>query len=316
MANKARIALAATGVLLVVAAALVKWVAAPALVKVPLDVKSTTVSEADGQVFVLAQQSVLPVHVIATRTVHGDKSAGTGRVAVYDETLCLVAKGTKVDGLGCAPASDPGFIDKSTDRVAFDRKSAMAVAGARFKASVNGDAAIAHDGLDYTFPIDTKKKTYPLYDTVAGKAYPAVYQGSEKFRGMTVYRFVQQIPAVAITIQKLLPGAYSGTTTVWVEPSTGVIVKGAQQIVERFASGGGTVFDANLVFNDTTVREQVDYANSQLTKIHLIRLWVPLGVAALGLVLLVAGLLVGRRRAAPPVDGRTAEDLQPETSQT
>ncbi|MCU1659474.1 MAG: hypothetical protein JWO57_4130 [Pseudonocardiales bacterium] len=317
MARRSRIALVAAGILLVVAGALVKWVAAPALVKVPLDVKSTTVAQGDSRLFVLAQQAVQPVHVVATRTVLGDRSAGTGSVAVYDETLCLVAQGTKTDGSGCASSADPGFIDKTTDRVAFDRKSAMAVVDAsKYEAAINGDMSIAHDGLDYTFPIGTGKKTYPLYDTIAGKAFPATYEGAEKIHGLTVYRFEQQIPSTPIKIRGLLPGTYRGATTVWVEPATGVIVKGAQKILQTFTSNAATVFDGTLTFTDPTVAERVHYAKSQLTKIHLIRTWMPLGLAGLGLLLVVAGFVLRRRRAAPAADGPPIEQIQPESSQT
>ncbi len=72
------------GVLLLVGAALVKWVAAPALVKIPQDVDLTTVAEGSSQVFVLQQQAVQTVPVLATRIVRSDAKAGTGSVGVFD----------------------------------------------------------------------------------------------------------------------------------------------------------------------------------------------------------------------------------------
>ncbi|WAX57777.1 DUF3068 domain-containing protein [Jatrophihabitans cynanchi] len=296
MAKRSTLVMAAAGIVLVAAGAIAKWVVAPALVKAPLDITSTTVAEGNSKVFVIAAQAVQEVHVIATRVVTGDKHAGTGDVAVYDETLCLVAEGTKVDSAGCASAADPGFIEKTTDRVAFDRVDATAVADQKYKANVNGDAAVKHTGLDYTFPIDTAKRTYSLFDTIAGKAFPAKYEGSQTLHGLTVYRFVQQIPDTPIKIQSLIPGIYSGTTTVWVEPTTGVIVKGAQHIVQKFASDESVVFDGTLTFNDKTVREQADFADDQLTKIHLIRNWVPLALAMIGILLLATAWFAARRR--------------------
>lgn len=296
MAKRSTLAMAAAGIVLVAAGAVVKWVVAPALVKAPLDIKSTTVAEGTSKVFVITAQAVQDVHVIATRVVTGDEHAGTSDVAVYDESLCLVAKGTKTDPAGCASAADPGFIQKTTDRVAFDRVKATAVAGPKYGAHVNGDVAIKHAGLDYTFPIDTKKKAYALFDTIASKAFPAKYEGSQSMHGLTVYRFVQQIPDTPIKIQSLIPGIYSGTTTVWVEPTTGVIVKGAQHIVQKFASDGTVVFDGTLTFNDKTVREQSDFADDQLTKIHLVRNWVPLAVALIGILFLATAWFSERRR--------------------
>jgi hypothetical protein len=295
MAKKSAIALAATGVVLVVAGALVKWVGAPALVKAPLDISSTTVAEGPSKVFVLTQQQVRDVPVVATRVVTGDKKAGNGSVAVYDETLCLVARGTETDDRGCASAADPGFIQKTTDRIAFDRVKGTAVPGTKYRAAVNGDTSIVHEGLGYTFPIGTEKKSYPFFDTIAGKAYPAKFIGTDTIRGMEVYRFQQQVPQTDIKIQGLLPGTYEGSTTFWVEPTTGVIIKGSQRIVQKFASNGSTVFDGTLTFTDHTVQKQVDFANSQLTKIGLIRNWIPLALGVIGLALLAWSALLSAR---------------------
>jgi hypothetical protein len=316
MAKRSSVALVATGVVLVLAGGLVKWVAAPALVKVPLDVNTTTVAEGDIALFVPALQTVKQVPIVATRTVRGDKSAGTGSTAVYDETLCLVAQGTATDALGCAPATDPGFVEKSTDRIAFDRKTALPVSdGARFKANVDGNAAIVHQGLDYTFPIDTKKKSYPLFNTVIGKAYPIQYQGSEKLRGLTVYRFQQTLPVSPITIQKALPGNYVDITTVWVEPTTGVIVKGEDKVTEKITANGVAVFAGTLTFNDKTVGEQVSYAKSQLNKVHILRWWIPLAALVVGLLLVAGGLMLGRRRTAPTITS-SDEAIESQSVQT
>ena len=45
-------------------------------------------------------------------------------VAVYDEVLCLRSATTSQatpDGQGCVPSTDPGFIQRTVDRIAFDR---------------------------------------------------------------------------------------------------------------------------------------------------------------------------------------------------
>ena len=294
------------GVLLLVGAALVKWVAAPALVKIPQDVDLTTVAEGSSQVFVLQQQAVQTVPVLATRIVRSDGKAGTSSVGVFDETLCLRAgpSTTKPGPDGCVPSTDPAFIQRTTDRVAFDRKTALAVPnGQKYGAAVNGDQSVQHVGLSYTFPIDTEKKSYPFFDTVVGKAYPMNFRATEKINGLDVYRFEQTVPESDIKIENLLPGKYSNVRVVWVEPTTGVIIKGSEQIKETFASGGQTAFSGTLVFNDASVKSQADYAKKQLSKVHLIRIWIPLALAVLGVVLIVVGLLLLlRRRRRPVVD--------------
>lgn len=298
------VALAVVGVLLIVAGGVVKWVVAPALVKVPLDVDRTTIATGVSQVFVLSRQSVDTVDVTATRSVRADKDASTGSVVVFDESLCLHGPGpTTTDQHGCAPATDPAFIQKTTDRTAVGRKSGLAVRDdGRFGTNVDGDKSIAHVGIGYTFPIDTEKKTYPFFDTVVGQAFPMHYVGTTKLHGLTLYEFRQEVPASDIKINGVLPGKYTNTRVVWVEPTTGVIVKGSEQIVQRFASGNGVAFDGTLIFTDATVASQADYARGQLRQVHLIRWWLPLGAVALGIILILVALALvprGRRSARP-----------------
>jgi hypothetical protein len=95
---------------------------------------------------------------------------------------------------------------------------------------------------------------------------------------------------------------------VWVEPTTGVIVKGSEQITERFAQGGQVVFDGALTFTDKTVHAQGNFAKDQLFKVRLIRSWVPLGALAIAVALvIVAVLLLLRRPKLTHVDRGTRE---------
>jgi Porin PorA len=297
----------ALGIVLIAGAPVMKWVAAPVLIKAPLDVDSITVSEGGSQVFVLTSQSVANVHVIATRAVRGDKAAGTSSVAVYDESLCLrTSTSGAPDRDGCVAASDPGFVQKTTDRIAFDRKSGLAVNDARFHTHVNGDASIQHDGLGYTFPVGTGKQTYPFFDTVLGKAFPMNFQATDKVNGLSVYRFSQTVPESDIKINGILPGTYSNVRTVWVEPATGVIVKGSEQLTQKFAAGP-TAFAGTIVFNGPTVQERVKYAKDHLAQIRVVRSWAPLGLLVLGVLMVVVGVLLVRRR--PPVALRRDDQL-------
>jgi Porin PorA len=303
-------------ILLLAGGALIKWVAAPALVKIPQDVNRTTVATGQSQVFVLTAQAEQQVPVIATRVVKADATAGTSSVTVFDETLCLRAATatTKPDSAGCLPATDPGFIQKTTDRTAVDRKTALPVAdGQRFGTAVDGNKDIRHDGLGYTFPIDTKKTSYPFFDTVLGKSFPMNYEATQKIEGLDLYRFRQTVPESDIKINGLLPGRYSNVRIVWVEPTTGVIVKGSEQIVEKFAATGQTAFSGTLVFDDPTVKSQADYAKNLRLKVQIVRIWAPIGVAALGLILLVVGLILLLHRRRPPTDYPVPEPARSQT---
>jgi hypothetical protein len=237
--------------------------------------------------------------------VTGDKSAGTGSVAVFDEVLCLrsVASGAgPVDRFGCLLSTDPSFIERTVDRIAFDRKTGLAVIDpGRYRTAVDGDSKIAHVGLGYTFPIDTRKTSYPFFDPVAGRAFPMQYQSTQRLDGLTVYEFRQSIPASPIKINGLLPGTYTDTRTVWVEPTTGVIIKGSEAISQTFTQGGMTAFKGTLVFTDASVKSQAKFAKDQLAQVRAIRVYLPLAALIIGLGLLVGALVLMRRRRGTPV---------------
>src|SRR5262249_16792675 len=264
------------------------------------------------------QGKIVPISVSVTRTIIGDigkDSGGDDKAAVYDESLCL----TRDDGShpGCVSKVDPRLITNTTDRVAFDRKTAMAVNDPKYRENVNGDPTIKHKGLSYEFPIDTEKKTYPFFDTVVGDAFPMNYADSEKLQGFTVYKFVQKIVNQPVLTNGVLPSLYTNTRTVWVQPTTGVIIKGQEELTQTLT--GRESLDPNsalrdpalqnvlalqgtLTFTPATVHNQADLANVYLPKIHLVRTWLPLIALVVG-VLAPAGvilLFVPRRRQSPP----------------
>lgn len=303
MSRGLRIAVGAVGIVLIVLSAVIKWGVAPSLVKIPTGLKkTTTIATGSGEYLNTATFKMTQGQFMATRIVTGDKSSGTGNVAVWDETLCVIDKtNAKPDDLGCVANGQPGYLDdKHTDRVAIDRKSAEAVNDAKYKTAVDGKAEVTHEGVDYTFPIGTKKKTYQLYDAIARKAAPANYEGSEKLDGLTAYKFVSDVPPTLVTIQGIVPATYTSNTTVYVEPTTGVILKGVQHI--QYTALTLKALDTTLTFTPDTVKSQADYAKSQISKIHVIRDWIPLAALVLGVLLLLGALLPSRRRPQPEAE--------------
>ena len=100
---------------------------------------------------------------------------------------------------------DSGLLLALVDTVTLNRKTATAVSsesnpgGAVQKPRTIDDdlpptnIALPHDGLAYRFPFDTEKKTYPVFDPIAQKAYDANYDGEEDVNGLTTYRFTQNV---------------------------------------------------------------------------------------------------------------------------
>jgi Porin PorA len=318
------------GAFLVVFAAVVKFAVAGPAVKAPLSIPEKYIkiiaSGTDFNYFDAQVGKNVKINVWITRTVIGDVAAGNSKVAVYDESLCLT-RDTDGSHPGCVDKADPQkrLITNSTDRVAFDRKSALAVNHKKYGENVDGNSAIKHEGLSYKFPIDTKKKTYSYFDTVVGKAFPMKYAAKEKLEGLTVYKFVQTMVDQPVYTNNTFPSTYTNTRTVWVEPTTGVIVKGQEQLKQVLT--GRESLDPNsavtepgladvvalqgtLAFNPDTVRLQAQLAKDNLPKIHLVRLWLPLISLIAGVLALGASVLLlraprsggGRRRRSDQSD--------------
>lgn len=306
------IALLALGVAFIVLAPLLRWVVTPRLEKTPFDSIDPSVAEARGvlQYDVTAnRQTVVPL-VRATRTVVPDVKASTGDVIVLDESLCTV----RVVGPTppCVAATDPRLLSVTTDRVASDRHTGQAVNEPQFKETVDGEPT-AHVGLSYKFPFNTEKTTYQFFDTVLRKAYPMRYQREEDIQGLTTYVFVQQIPTTPVDLVPGLkvPGTYANTRTVWIEPRTGLIVKGQEQQRRLFSQGalaGKPALLGTLTFTDATVNGNVKTARDGIDKLNLIGTTTQIVLLVLGVGLVVVGLvlLLGGRHE-PPAPARHAE---------
>jgi hypothetical protein len=307
------------GVFLLVTAALLRFYAAPALVRIPLDQNVVSVSEAtDAAYFDIGSLAVKTGQSLrATRQVQGDVDASSSDTVVLDAYVTLA------DSTGAK-------ISEATDRVALDRRTAHAVNCC--DEEVDG-APARHAGLSYTFPIGTERKTYQFFDTAARKAFPIEYKGTEDVQGLSTYKFEQRIGEQVIE-QRTLPGAiigqptrllltadtvYTNVRTVWVEPSTGAIVKGQEDQLRVFRAEGGpdtVVLDATLAFTDDAVDAAVARAEDSMSKATLVTVVVPLVALVLGLLLALAGAvaLFRRSRATEVIEAPEAEAQESEPS--
>ena len=146
------------------------------------------------------------------------------------------------------------------------------------------------------------------------------YVDTEKLEGLTVYKFVQKIVNQPVYTNHVLPSTYTNTRTVWIEPTTGVIVKGSEDLTQTLtgrasldpnsdlrdpALQGKVALQGLLTFDAPTVKNQAQLAKDNLPKIHLVRTWIPLVSFVLGVILTVLGVILLRRRSEP---GARAED--------
>jgi hypothetical protein len=292
------LALLGVGTFLVATALLLRLFVLPSLLVTPIDQFAESFAPGTGTVFNPATLSEEQnVDLVAHRTLRGDVAASSDDVGVWDESLVL-------------EKSDGSMVNTSIDRVAWDRKTGEAVHCCG--EAVDG-VPTKHTGLSYKFPFGTEKKTYQFFDTTAKKAYPMTYQGSEQIQGLTVYRFEQPIDPVQIGESEVpgdlvgetapsvtVPRFYDNLRTVWVEPVTGVIVKGQEEQHQVFRDAAGadavTLVDVTLTFNEKTQKQQADLAKDGRSKAALIGTWAPIALGLLGVVLLVLGLVMIARR--------------------
>jgi hypothetical protein len=284
------------GVFLVVLAGMLRFWAADQLTVTPKDQYSVTVAPGSGTYFDPGTLTSKTSDLVARRTVKGDVNASNDTTGVWDVSLLI-------------ETGDGTFVRGSLDRVAFDRKSGDSV---HCCGEAVDNKPVQHSGLSYKFPFDTKKQTYQWWDPNSSASYPAEYKGEENVQGMKTYKFVEQIPAHQILTQDT-PGSllgesapsvqapvfYQNVRTIWVEPRTGVIIKGMEENKTTIRNAAGqdkiTVLQATFTFDDPTQRDQVKLAKDAINKINLGKLWAPIGGLVVGLILIVVGAIILRR---------------------
>jgi hypothetical protein len=295
------------GVFLLVLAGMLRFFVADRVVVTPINQYAQTVAPGPGTYLDPAALQERSGDLVAVRTLKADVPASNKDTAVWDVSVVL-------------STGDGTFVRATLDRVATDRRTAEAV-------NCCGEAVDStptrHTGVSYKFPFNTQKKDYNFWDPNSKLAPAARFVSEDKVQGLTTYKFIQQIPPTQIQTQEV-PGSlvgetapsvqapvfYSDTRTVWVEPKTGVIVKGNEQNKTTLRDSAGqdkaTVIQYDLTFDDATQRSQAQLAKDNIGKINLVTLWLPLFALVLGLILLIAGLIL--MQAADRASGTERRD--------
>lgn len=288
------------GAFLLVLAPLLRWYAYPSLAVVPLDQDRQTVSVGpDATVLDTSTLSEQQTDLTSTRVVVGDVEASEEAgddIAIWDTRLTTEnAQGT--------------IINAYTERVAFDRYTGEAVNG--YDENYNDEPA-EHSGLVFKFPFGTEQKTYDFWDSTIQQPRPAEFAGEEEIEGLAVYKFVQEIaptPYAAPNATIQVPGSlvdapepsveadrlYSNTRTLWVEPETGVIIKGQEEQRNTLNYEGEDkviTTEVTIAYDDETVQSLVDDYAPDARSLKLLRTTVPLVALVLGALALVVGLVL------------------------
>jgi hypothetical protein len=265
---------------------------AHALVELPLkqaDVHAVAVST-DAEYFDFkAQQAHTGDPVTARqRVVTLSKAAGAG------DTTAVWSSGTTI-----SDASGHLLAPISKYEVCLDRHTAAAVDCP--SSSVGGDHSRKIHGLTLTFPFDVQKKTYDVFDGNAAASSPARYVGPDTIQGLKVYKFAQSVPQTMIKTE-LADVQYSNERTIWVEPTSGVIVNIEEHPKTVLPGAAGspdvTVLAGTFSGDKQTVADGVARAKKADSQILLVRTVLPLALLVLGAAAIAAGALLARRSTA------------------
>lgn len=311
------------GTLLLVAAILIPTYTVSRLAKTPLDLEVTTVAPAKPGAEVLDARSLTSptgsavvdknVPIVSQRFVTVEDPSDSKKM-----TLQMGQTLRRTDKQG-----DTGLLSAIVDRVTIDRKTGQPVDDPIGSIQVSSDKPgeeVSHTGVSYRFPFDTEKKTYDFFDINARQSFPIDFVDEQEINGTKVYHFHHKTPVVDLSKVVNLPtnklslpaekwgvpgGAEPVTMTRWyqnerdyyIEPETGVVVRGREQIHQYYARSADkpevNVLKADLDTDQNTIDFQLKQAKDGIDKLSLYGRVVPIILGILGALSLLAGLFLG-----------------------
>ena len=298
--------------LIVLAVVLPTWIVGQ-VVKFPLNEYQTATLEASNASYFSATSLTekTGVNLRATYTIKGDGAAGTSSTAVWNEYSYVY------------DTTNHYAVQQMTRRFAFDRKTGELTMCCG--ANVNGDSSVQQRGLvGYVFPFGTRKQTYQVFDTTLNKPVPFPYAGTTTVRGITAYKFTEDIAPVQVATQTVpgslvgmsaasvtLPEYYEIHLTYYVDPTTGALinVQEHQTMTLRNPSTGAqalSLFDADLKVTPASLTTIVGLDTNGRNELTLLKVILPIVLGVVGLIALVVGLILGRR-PRPSVDEEFTE---------
>ncbi|WUI00742.1 DUF3068 domain-containing protein [Spirillospora sp. NBC_00431] len=304
-------------------APLVRFYVADRAVTAPLNSHEVTRLESENSTYFDESRLKLKtgVTLLAKTTVHAE--ANGNDIATWDSATHLYEK----------PAPDKP-IQIQSHRVAFDRRTGRLVNCCGV--NVDGDRTVRMAGYGPLFPIaNVQKRDYPSYDLTTKQQAPMRFDGVEKVRGLTTYRFTQTIPLtrtsafdvkVPAGLLGLPPNAgdqkvdryTEASNTVWVDPRTGIPVKHRKNVrgTVRTLDGKASmvITQADLITVGADQRRLIDMADDKALQITVVRTYVPGAALLIALILLSVGTHQTLTRPAT-TDTRSKqhseEDMQP-----
>ena len=327
------------GAALLIAALLLSTYTIGRIKKIPLDIDTALISDGTGSA--LDPASLLGDHFVVNQNVPLVQQQQISAESPSNADVVTLQVGTTLRRTD--KQKDTGLLLAMVDTVTLNRRTAMAVSsdtnpgGSVQKPRTMDDTkpptnvVLVHEGLNYRFPFNVHKKTYPYFDPIAQKTYDANYDGEEDVNGLTTYHFKQNVgydadaklvepvkyPSLynrnedgTVTARAALWGVpgppdepitmtryYAAQRDFWVDPVSGNIVKEKDRAFHYYARDPlkpeTTVVDYTLTSNQSTVESQVNAARNERDRVALWGRILPITFTAMGIITAVGGALLG-----------------------
>ena len=274
------------GGFLIVLGLLAQFYAPDRLMKTPLDTNSVTYLEGEAELSDgTGGTDTFPVRAFSTTLSDSEKS--TDDVVLFQNSSCLVKDEGGIDT--CVSADDPQkrLLTASTDTFATDRRTALAVNDP----DVLPASAEPTEGLVNKWPFEAEQKTYPYWDGTAGEAVDAEFEREQEVEGLNTYVYKVSVSDVPVELTDGVEGVYNDEKEIWIDPMTGSIINQIDH-QERIDDEGNPFLIVDLAFTDEQVASNVEDAKENGGRLDLITSTVPLLGYALGIPLLIIGLVL------------------------
>ncbi|MBP2392260.1 hypothetical protein JOF40_003385 [Aeromicrobium fastidiosum] len=261
--------------------------------KTPLDTDSTTLASGTASL-----SGAAPVPVKAIQLTRADSAKSTSDVVVFNSSSCLVI--VKGDTPPCVEASDPEgrLLSASSEIFATDRHTGVGVNDPK----ILPPDAVEKRGLVNKWPFGTEKRDYKYWDELASKQINAKYVGTKTIDGLETYEYTVDVADAPIEIAAGVPGLYSSSKTIFVDPRTGAIIKQNEK-QERVTDAGAPVLALDFGMTDGQVAANVADTKDNIKSLDLVSTTIPIGGLIVGLIALIAGILL-------QASGRRTKDAQ------
>lgn len=369
------------GAALIVIAVLLPTFLVPRLKVIPLDTVSTTVTEvregslldsgalASGEAVETREDDPrceaegenpdLPIHCFiadvplkSSRHVRTEEPSDEERVTLEAGTVILREDRDEPRNL----------INATVDRITLNRTNAFPVdepissisAAAPDQEGADEPVQFTRPGIQYQFPFDAEKKSYPYYDTIGLDLFEIDFIEEEEQDGETVYKYSMTVPpqnlyentlahatrdgrelttadeSTLASLRLAFPAEkwglegdeevemdryYTTTRTVRVEPTTGMIVNGTEEIYQFYARDDAeaeemvteegrakeaeernrTALDFSGQWSEETKKNQMAKAQDSKSALTIAGTVVPWVLGIIGLILVLLGIRTHRR---------------------